>query len=286
MSKRYQDWRKLIAFALVLVMLAAVLRVAACTVVDPLPPSAERFSPPSVYGRWWSMTQACSGMMASFGAIEWYIVPSVQLFPHDGQDVAGYYDSRRNRIVLAQAGQLDGPLVRHEMLHAINGLPGHPRSQFLGRCGGVVVCPATCIADAGAPPVPGSAVRRVPPESLQIAVQVDPAQPTASTNQGYFATIVTALNDRPDSVVVVLPGPSDAGPPVAFRFDWQYKLGGLSYDDRALDAEVTLFAPGEVKQRVFDLRVGGTGGILAGSDSVRGGFGSQWSTFLQANVGN
>ena len=232
------------------------------------------------------MTEACSGITASFSAIEWYVVPSVQLFPHDGQDVAGYYDSRRHRIVLAQPGQLYGPLVRHEMLHAIDGAPGHPRSLFLGRCGGVVVCPETCIADAGAAPVPGSTLRRVPPESLQITVRVDPAQPTASIDQGYFETIVTALNDRPDSVVVVLPPPSDAGPPVAFRFDWEYKLGGQSYDDRAFDAEVTLFAPGEVKQRVFDLSVGGTGGIPVGSDSVRGAYGTQWGTFLRVIVAN
>ena len=140
MNKRRQDWRTPAAVSRGLVILASLLRVAACTIVDPLPPTAKRFSPPSVYGAWWSMTEACSGTTASFNAIEWYVVPTVQLFRHDGQDVAGYYDSRRHRIVLAQPGQLYGPLVRHEMLHAINGAPGHPRSQFLGRCGGVVVC--------------------------------------------------------------------------------------------------------------------------------------------------
>jgi hypothetical protein len=278
--------RMSVAVPIALAVLALILRLLACAVTDPLPAMAQRFTPPSVYGRWWSMTESCSTISASFNVVEWFVVPSAQLFPHEGQDVAGYYDPRHHRIVLAEAGQMDGALVRHEMLHAIIGGRGHPRSQFLGRCGGVVVCPETCIQDAGAPPIPGAALRRVPPESLQVAVQVDPAQPSASRDQGYFDTIVNAINHSPDSVVVMLPPASDAGPPVAFRFDWQYKLGGLMYDDRALDAQVTIFAPGEVKQRVFDLRVGAPGGVLAGSDSVRGWYGSQSTTTLHVIVSN
>lgn len=230
------------------------------------------------------MTESCSGRTGLLERIEWYVVPGVGLFSSHGEDVAGRYDLSRHRIVLAGAGQMDGGLVRHEMLHALVGVPGHPRSQFLERCGGVVVCLDTCIRDAEPPPTPGPLVHRVEPESLQVSVRVDPSEPIGSVDQGYFETIVSARNTSRDSVVIVLPKASDAGPPVAFRFDWSNERGGVSYDDRAWDPEVTIFAPGEIKQRVFDLHIDDKNEVVAGTDSVRGGYASHWSVPVEVTV--
>src|ERR1700760_91824 len=41
----------------------------------PLPTSATRFDAPATYTVWWNLTQACSGIRASLGAITWYVVP-------------------------------------------------------------------------------------------------------------------------------------------------------------------------------------------------------------------
>jgi hypothetical protein len=236
------------------------------------------------------MTESCSGVNADFSSIRWYVVPDVQLFNFEGQGIAGYFDAKEHLIVVAAAGQMFGPLVRHEMLHALLGVSGHPRSQFLGRCGGLVVCQSACIRDAGPPPVPGASLRRVAPESLQVKVSVEPVQPSGSIDLGYFETVVTARNGSSDSIVVTLPPPSDAGPPVAFRFDWRNASTsngstGISYDDRAWDPQVLIFGPGETKQRVFDLRVA-VGEVLAGSDVARGAYGAQWSAPLSVSVGN
>jgi hypothetical protein len=114
-------------------------------------------------------------------------------------------------------------------------------------------------------------------------VRIDPEQPTGSVDQGYFEAIVTARNNGPDSVVVVLPPSSDAAPPPAFRYAWRNGSGGLSFDDRAWDREAMIFAPGEIKQRVFDLHIGGDC-VLAGSDTVRGAYGSRWSAPLVVTV--
>lgn len=122
------------------------------------------------------------------------------------------------------------------------------------------------------------------PMDLQVSVRVDPSEPIGSVDQGYFETIVSAQNTSRDSVVVVLPKASDAGPPVAFRFDWSNEHGGVSYDDRAWDPEVTIFAPGEIKQRVFDLHIDDKNEVVAGTDSLRGGYASHWSVPVEVTV--
>ena len=169
--------------------LALLLWTTAChDLTDPLPTTARRFTPPSVYARWWSMTQACSGIQGSLDRIVWYLVPGAATLDVAGHRWNGYFEPTYGggRIVLAGASVMDGPLVRHEMLHALNPAGAHPRALFLARCGGVVACEDECIRDAGPPPAPGSALRRVPAESLAVAVRVDPLQPSASIDQGWF----------------------------------------------------------------------------------------------------
>ena len=114
-----------------------------------------RFTPPSIYRQWWTLTERCAGRQASFDDVSWYVVPNAETLPGtNGLNGLSYGD----RIVLAGAndGTAAGDLVRHEMLHAIlgSGVAGHPRDMFVGRCAGVVVCVAECLTDGGpAPPV-------------------------------------------------------------------------------------------------------------------------------------
>lgn len=65
----YAVWRLLIV-----PVVGAILGLAACDklvgLVDPMFPSdAQEFLPPAVYSTWWNMTQACSGLTGSLGAV-------------------------------------------------------------------------------------------------------------------------------------------------------------------------------------------------------------------------
>jgi hypothetical protein len=109
---------------------------------------AERFEPPPVYNLWWEITEECSGRRRSFGRVRWYYVPGAHTITVEGREVEGYWSSAGNAIVLAEFSMLRGQLVRHEMLHALEGNVGHPREAFLDRCGGVVLCDGACIQEA------------------------------------------------------------------------------------------------------------------------------------------
>jgi hypothetical protein len=186
--------------ALLVVALGAV-GAAKCvaSTVPSLPPGSKPFDPPPAYELWWEMTEACSGHSAAFAGVRWYVVPGASQLPYSGGDsVKGYWSERDNRIVLAEAAQLDGPLVRHEMLHALlRAREGHhPRGQFLGRCGGIVVCAEDCVRDAGPRRRPDKSTRVVPPESLEVTVRAVPDTPRSARYGGRFALIVAARVKR------------------------------------------------------------------------------------------
>jgi hypothetical protein len=246
-----------------------------------LPLGAEPFVPPRVYEQWWQLTEQCSGVTGNFGAVSWYRVPGVGDIPlGDGTLVGGEWDERANRIVLAGTQELAGDLVRHEMLHALLRAPGHPRAEFISRCGGTVVCTQQCIKDAGRAPQPNPSAISVSPSSLEIAVEVTPSAPGSSVNDGNFMMVVTARNPSSSPVIVQLPASGDAGPPVSFSYDIEGASKGFSYDMRAEVPEVTWFAPFEEKQFIFDYHIG-TGDSRyekpPGTYQFNGGYGGVWA---------
>ena len=241
-------------------MLALPLLAACETPVGPrLPTNAEPFTPPAVYREWWALTEACSGLQGDFTRIAWFRVPGAESIPlADGTLVNGRWDRVSNRIVLAEESERFGDLVRHEMLHALLQGGGHPRDAFIGRCGGTVVCEALCIKDAGPPQPPDPAATMVAPSVLQIAVELVPAQPSVSVNDGRFRMVVTARNPMAGPVLVQLPPSGDPGPPASFSYDITDRplSSGYRYDKRADVPEVSRFAPFETKQFIFDLQIG------------------------------
>jgi hypothetical protein len=258
---------------------AACERPVAPVLVD----GAERFEPPPVYQLWWEMTLYCTGRRAPLSTVRWYFVPGARTVQVNGERYAGYWSSAGNSIVLAEEAMLDGPLVRHEMLHSLVEVGNHPRGEFLGRCAGVVECDDRCVSDAGPLQPVDPAVPRVGPDALEIDVVVNPAAPSRTQYGGYFTMTVTARNPRSHPVVMTLPPSIDAGPPVAFEYRVEFQGGSSQNNDRAWDDGVTRFASGETKRRVFDFRmidvqgIAGNGGLGPDTYRLRGAYGDHWT---------
>jgi hypothetical protein len=199
------------------VLAAAVL--AACggptdPAAFPLPPGAARFDPPPVYARWWAQVEACSGLRGDLAAYTWYAVPGA--VPHRSGPVAGYADPWNRRAVLADRYREDGAGVRHEMLHLLLGVAfaeveparQHPPAYFQGRCEGVVDCAADgCADDRGAPPpLAPAGAPTLPVSALDVRVDVEPAAPSRSAADPWFAVVVRVTNPTGGPVWVPLEG--------------------------------------------------------------------------------
>lgn len=87
---------------------------------------------PAVYRDWWAKTEACSGIRADFERIRWYRIEGTDFECPSGR-CAGRWQ-RDGRIILAEDWTLNELVVRHEMLHALIGEPGHPEGLFDQAC--------------------------------------------------------------------------------------------------------------------------------------------------------
>ncbi len=118
--------------------MAATLLVA-CQLSEPFPFPSESlrpYSPPiGQYTLWWEAVEACSGRTSNFADVSWYLTQPGQLLVVNNDTLDGAWFEDGNRIAVARG---DGPIVRHEMLHAILHDGGHPAAMFAGRCAGVV----------------------------------------------------------------------------------------------------------------------------------------------------
>jgi hypothetical protein len=265
-------------------LLAAPFLLACETPAAPLlVEGAERFEPPPAYQLWWELTQECSGRVGLFSRLRWYYVPDATTIIVDGRHVEGYLTAG-NTIVLAEAAIYNGSLVRHEMLHALHDVDGHPREFFLGRCAGVVVCRGHCVQDAGPVPPENPATPRVDPSVLEVGLVLRPRPPSLGLYGGYFTLVVTARNPRSDSVIVELPPGSFGEPSVSFEWRMEDAVGARVGRARALDDGVWRFAPGETKRHVFDFNLfdpgSGQSGVGPGTYRFSGAYGAHWSAPL------
>ena len=264
-----------------LVLLLALAAGCESPTVPPLPLGAVQFTPPAVYRVWWDLTQACSGLSGDFPRVTWYRVPDAETIPlGDGTQVNGYWNPAGNRIVLAADAELDGSLVRHEMLHALLRTDGHPRAAFIGRCAGTVVCIERCITEAGPAPAPDATAQLVAPGALEIGVELSSTTPRASVDDGHFRMVIAARNPTPNPLIVQLPASGDAGPPVSFSYEISGAGSSSKYDMRADVPEVTRFAAFETKRFIFDFHIGTVGNrytLPPGTYQFRGSYGEVWA---------
>ena len=241
-------------------LIAAVAFATACErIVDPaLPSTAAAYLAPPVYTTWWAMAESCSGVTRPLANVTWFVIPGVSLFQLGNQVVSGYWTAGSNRIVLAENSRLDGAVVSHEMLHALIRTSGHPRSEYLEKCAGIVSCTPDCVTDAGPPGTVNIAYPIVPPDSLEISIQILPNPPSLVVDSGVFSVVVSARNRAQYPVNVSLP--LLGGQPVApFSFELRsLQVPGprISGSLELTDASVTTFAAGETKRQYFDFVIG------------------------------
>ena len=272
-------------------MLALVGGIACGHLVDPpLPIDAEPFSPPPVYARWWSMVESCSGIKSSLDAIQWYAAPGPLTNPDNASEsINGYWSAASNRILLDFNDTINGGVVRHEMLHALLRIAGHPRRAFLDSCSGVVSCGEACVSDAGPAPIYGESIARVAPNVLDVTSEVSPSRPSVAIEGGMATFTVSAHNPLPYPIVVLLPHGTGSDAARSFRYGISpYSGWSVSSADLALDPSITFFEAGETKYDIFDFlvlassfppgtRISGLGdrGIIlpAGNYTFRGDYG-------------
>jgi hypothetical protein len=150
---------------------------------------------PLVYGLWWGLTEACSGISGDLSSVRWYALPDAASFEVNGGTYQSYWWGTGNRIVVAGRSKMVGPLIRHEMLHALTG-PKHSREYFVDKCGGIVACEGQCLAEAGEPSAPPGDAATITPSDLDVAVDVTPAQAAFESDSGWAAITVSATNTR------------------------------------------------------------------------------------------
>ncbi len=256
--------RRLRARALLSAGAAAAL---ACR--DALPPEVPGASPYRAlpaYAFWWALVEQCSGLRGDFAAVRWSRVPGAEI-PGSSERLGpggsqGQWAPARNEVTVVARDTASGPLIRHEMLHALlgPGASGHPAGYFGGRCGGYVVCEGDCAAEiAAGTPTPAAAPACRPDDLVVTARLLAPAG-GATAAGGTFAVLVTARNPastagwverEPGAAVteaidfgVTLDGP----PPVASAFPYSSL--------HASPGARTFFAPGAEAHYVFDLDAG------------------------------
>ena len=171
-------------------------------VEPPLPSGAVPMARPPQYALWWQLTERCAGRSADLERITWYVGPgATSLGP---SEVQGETYMPSHRIVIA-GNFVDIPrLVRHEMLHAILGVPGHPAQFFQRDCAGVVVCDENCVDDGGKLPPADTTGPVVRPTDVDVSARADSAQPSMARDGGWMALTVAIHNPRPTPVRVHL----------------------------------------------------------------------------------
>jgi hypothetical protein len=242
----------------------------ACTEpMAPLPPGAVEWTPPARFALWWRMTESCSGRQGDLRAIRWYIVPGATSMDVNGQRVQGETIGT-DKIILVDSHRLDGSLVRHEMLHALLGVGGHPRDAYLVACNDIVVCDGACEVEAGGRPEPPVDAVELTPRDVGARIEIVPREPVASQDSGAVAMIVSITNPLATPAWVRL-SPRDSSDPLGdtFGIAIDYNDGGRCCAEWANNAILgTRFplAARETRRWVWE------GDLLAGEYGIRAWF--------------
>ena len=264
----------------------AIGALAACgdNIVDPaLPEAAERFDPPAVYLRWWGMTQECAGVQRNFRDVKWYRTPAARI-ELNGEYVNAYWSMGSNRVVITDGARNDGSVVRHEMLHALIRQEGHPRTQFVEKCAGVVHCEEGCIEAPATMPDPPPSVEA---SELDVQVSLVPSTPSQAVDGGFFSVVITATNPSDRAISVTVRPRPPGGTLVTFSATLVGNPSVPTRVTRVIDPTAVTFQARETKRQVFDYRIDPTGtfGVRPGAYFVQAAYASQSAPMPQVTLG-
>lgn len=255
------------------------------SLLSSLPEGSESFSPPAVYQQWWSLTESCSGISGDFAQVKWYQIPGTSRFDlGEGIAANGAWAKDGNKIIIAGDAILDGDLVRHEMLHALLQVRGHPRDAFIGHCDGTVVCTDQCIRDGGEAPPFDSGADTILATALEIGTTVTPLSPASTIDGGNFRMVISAHNTSSLPVVVNLPSQT---PPITYSYLIFNRFTSSQAVTVGETPDAMRFAPLETKHFIFDFHIssGDTRYDLApGSYTMVGQYGGVWGNALSVTV--
>ncbi len=254
-------------------LLLAGFGVSACQAPNepPFPSNAVLMTPPPVYQLWWNLVERCSGLSGDFNAVRFYQEPGQTTATAGADSANAYWFAAGNRIVVGGLNAFDGPVLRHEMLHALlgpTGASGHPQEYFVSRCGGIVHCSSVCQQEGGPIPTPSLSAPAMSPSQLNVSVRVDPAQMDPAQYDGWMAITVSATNPSEQAVWVNIP--QDAR---TESVKFGYSIAGRTLDWLpAYDSQVG-FMPGQTEQQMFDIQVApGVLQLAPGQYDLRGFF--------------
>lgn len=237
-------------------LLVAILLSCSGVTNPDLPSGAKLMVPPRPYALWWTLTEQCSGLMGNFSDVTWYGLPDATQFEIGGKTYQAYWSSRDNSVVVALASRLNGRLIRHEMLHALSG-PLHSKEYFIEKCGGVVVCNADCLAEAGDFSPPPSDAPLVSATTLETEVNADPVWPSFAEDSGWVAVTVSVTNLQNYPVWATL-SPVSPGANSAATFGYDIKcvtsceeFGEVSEYAYSVGDRIG-FGPRQTRRLVFD----------------------------------
>ena len=257
---------------------ALMAGIAGCEATAPLPAGAIAITPREYYPLWWSMVENCSGKTRPMSEIDWYIVHGDRFMSSPGESSSGVYYEKAHRIVIADYYAGNGPVVRHEMLHALLRRQSeaeieHPAEFYLRRCAAFVECAPGCVETSGPLETPPASVDTQPASLLELTVEVDSlVRRSAYTSFVFVPVKVRARNPRTTGIFVDLRRSN------GYRMTFDVWLipppdvpGRWVFETETYDPMSGYFAPGETKEHVFDLFLPKDGAGY-GAWSVTGGF--------------
>jgi hypothetical protein len=229
-----------------------------------LPSNAVETAALPQYAMWWQMTESCSGVTKPFSDIRWSYIPGGDAIVADGETAYGFYFGNSSHILVGEKNLSNGPLIRHEMLHALVGGTDHPPPYFRDKCGGIVECGPSC--QESPLPLPPADAPILGVADLVLSVNVTPKVFTDSSSGGWLGITVSATNQRSSAVWVDLPHGRDATA-VGWGF---YTTLPITSGFASLPFHQG-FAAGETKRYTFDVNIAHDAGLLsAGSYQVSG----------------
>lgn len=95
-----------------------------------IPAGTERITPPPEYRQWWEESRACVHRqeVRRFTDVEWYITPEM---PVTKDGVQGWALTVGNKVYVWEPFRDSPWIIQHELVHAINGVHGHPNDPFV-----------------------------------------------------------------------------------------------------------------------------------------------------------